>query len=139
MGYLNSAYGLKPTLVVTHHASLATDMVDGQVWICPDLGCKYQLASVEEVHQVIATAAASVMPEKVTSTTAPASGVDLVTTAIDLNGVAAQTVTTKTLTTTYADLLFNPGDRIVLDYSGDPTGCINSVIQFVLVPVEAGL
>jgi hypothetical protein len=27
----------------------------------------------------------------------------------------------------------------VLDYSGDPTGCINSVIQFVLVPVEAGL
>jgi hypothetical protein len=139
MGYLNSAYGLKPTLVVTHHASLATDMVDGQAWICPDLGCKYQLASVEEVHQVIATAAASVMPEKVTSTTAPGSGVDLVSAAIDLNGVAAQTVTASTLTTTYADLLFNPGDRIVLDYSGDPTGCINSVIQFVLVPVEAGL
>ena len=135
MGYLDSAFGPKPTLVVTLRAD-AEEAVDANAWICPDLGCKYQLLSVEEVHSVVGGAAAAVMPEKATGTTAPASGTDLLTAALDLTA-SVETVRNGTLTATESARVFAPGDRIVLDFSGTVAGLAGCIIQFVLVPIEA--
>lgn len=131
---LNSQFGYRPPLVVTVNVD-AAEAVDQHAWICPDLGCKWQLASVEEVHRVVGGASAAVMPEKATGTTAPGSGSDLLTAAIDLTATV-DTVVSATLTTTEANRLFVPGDRIVLDFSGTVTGLAGCIIQFVLVPVE---
>lgn len=100
--------------------------IDGNVYIA-DKPC-----ILKEVRFVIAaTAAAATLDlKKCTGTTAPASGTTMLAGTIALD-TTANTVTTRTLTTTAANLKLEVGDRIGADITGTLTG-LSGYVQFFI-------
>jgi hypothetical protein len=87
---------------------------------------------LKEVKFVVTIAAASATLDlkKCTGTTVPASGTTMLSSTIALD-TTINTVTTKNLTTTAANLVLQPGDRIAADLSGTLTG-LSAVVQYVI-------
>lgn len=106
-------------------------LLPGQSFIVP---AAMQIVSVKEQHDTAASIATKLMVRKCTGTTAPAAGTALLTdntnTGLDVNGLAANTVTAGTLTGTTANLQFADGDRIAVTLSSAGTnlaGCTVTV------------
>jgi len=87
---------------------------------------------LKEVKYVntISAASATLDLKKCTGTTVPASGTTMLSAAIALD-TTINTVTTRTLTSTAANLVLQPGDRIAADLTGTITG-ISTAVQFVI-------
>lgn len=79
----------------------------------------YQVVSVREAHETAGSdaSAVTVSVEKLTGTTAPGSGTDLLTAGISLKGTA-NTVASGTLTGTTASLQLAAGDRLAVKDTG---------------------
>jgi hypothetical protein len=131
-------YGVHPPIFVRFFGD-AAETTDCTLWICPNLGCNYLLTKVQFAYGTAGGASAACMPEKCQSTEAVTAGDDLLSTALDLDTVVADTVTTGALVTNVATLTFNPGDRLCLDFSGTVAGIVGLVIEFIFEPVESGL
>jgi hypothetical protein len=91
----------------------------------------YIFTGIKEVHSVAGGTGATVDIEKLTGTTAPGSGTALLTAALDVHGVAANTVQSGTLITTTASLTLAAGDRLGLVVAGTLTGLVGSVTIYV--------
>jgi hypothetical protein len=105
---------------------LGAASIDGNVYIAD------KVSILKQVQFVIATTAASATLDlkKCTGTTAPASGTTMLAGTIALD-TTANTVTTRTLTATPANLLLQVGDRIGADLSGTLTG-LSGFVQIVV-------
>lgn len=79
------------------------------------------------------TGSMDIMVEKLTGTTACASGTDLQASAIAGTG-AANTVNTATLTATSANLLVAAGNRLCVDLTATPNEVVNMVVTVTLIP-----
>lgn len=79
------------------------------------------------------TGSMDIMVEKLTGTTACASGTDLLSAAIAGTGTA-NTVNTGSLTATSANLLVASGNRLCVDLSATPNEVVNMVVTVTLVP-----
>lgn len=79
------------------------------------------------------TGAMDIMVEKLTGTTACASGTDLLSAAIDATGTA-NTVATGALVTTASAHLLAAGNRLCVDLSATPNEVVNMVVTATLVP-----
>jgi hypothetical protein len=77
------------------------------------------------------TGAMDIMVEKLTGTTACASGTDLLSAVIDATGTA-NTVNNGSLTATTADLLLAAGNRLCVDLSATPNEVVNMVVTVTL-------
>lgn len=117
--------------VVTFNATVAADAVDRNVFVAPD---HYIVEEIKAVWTTAGTSSAAVKVKKCTGTTAPASGTELHSTAIDLTGTA-QTVATPTLTAAAADRRLKPGDRLALDFSGTQAATPLLTVTIFLRPV----
>lgn len=91
------------------------------------------LQSVREVHATAGTAGGSVtlQVEKLTSTTAPGSGTNMLGTALSLKATA-NSVQTASLTTTLANRGLAIGDRVALKTSGTLTSVANVTVLLEL-------
>lgn len=79
---------------------------------------------ISEVHEVAGGAGALLQIEKLTGTTAPGAGINLLTTSFNLNA-AANTVQTRDATTTFdfvrsvnLPTIINVGERLALKHNG---------------------
>lgn len=79
------------------------------------------------------TGAMDIMVEKLTGTTACASGTDVLSAAIDATGTA-NTVTAGTLSATASALFVAAGNRICVDLSATPNEVVNMVVNVTLAP-----
>ena len=79
------------------------------------------------------TGSMDIMVEKLTGTTACASGTDLQSAVIAGTGTA-NTVNTATLTATSANLLVAAGNRLCVDLTATPNEIVNLVVTATLVP-----
>ena len=79
------------------------------------------------------TGSMDIMVEKLTGTTACASGTDLMSAAIAGTGTA-NTLNTATLTATSANLLVAAGNRLCVDLTATPNEVVNMVVTVTLVP-----
>lgn len=79
------------------------------------------------------TGSMDIMVEKLTGTTACASGTDLMASVIAGTGTA-NTVNTATLTATAADLLVATGNRLCVDLTATPNEVANMVVSVTLRP-----
>ncbi|CAN5950548.1 unnamed protein product [Sphagnum jensenii] len=108
----------------------ATSGTTSFAFICPT---NYQVVAVREVHAVAGGASAAVNLERLTGTTAPGSGIAILTTAIPLTGAANTTQSTAasniitTSGTTGTQL--QAGDRLGIVLSGTLTGLANCLVQ----------
>ena len=94
----------------------------------------YVVTKIQAVWAVAeSTGSMDIMVEKLTGTTACASGTDLQTAAIAGTG-AAQTVATATLTATPANLLVAAGDRLCVDLTATPNEISQLVVTAQLTP-----
>ena len=74
--------------------------------------------------------------EKLTGTQGPSAGVNLLAADVNMKTEVANTVGSKALTATAADLELAGGDRLAFDRNEAPTtGLTNSVIAVALIPV----
>lgn len=97
----------------------------------------YKVIAIKESHSVVGGTSAAVSPRKVTDTSAPGAGAgatvkELTTGAFDLTtGVAVNTSTSGTLSSTASDLILAAGDKIGLDFSGTLTGLVGSMTIYL--------
>jgi len=98
------------------------------VFFVNEIGPCY-VSAFYEVHETAGTdaGAVTVMLEKLTGTTAPASGSSVLTTALSLKATA-NTVQEGTLTNTFADRNLAAGDRLALKDSGTLTAVANVTV-----------
>lgn len=98
-----------------------------------------EVLAVSEVHAVAGTDAGAVtlQVEKLTSTTAPGSGTNLLASAIDLKGTA-NTVVYPSLTTTVLNRQLAKGDRLALKPSGTVTAVSGVQVTCILKPLGKG-
>lgn len=119
-----------------HHTIQGTDAATatnyGVFWIAP-FSCF--VSGFKEVHQTAGTAGGTVSLtlEKLTGTTAPDSGSDLLNAAISLKATA-NTVQTGVLTQTTSRLSVSAGDRLCMKDSGTLTTVAN-VTVFVEITI----
>lgn len=93
---------------------------------------------VEKITACWTTAGAASSSLKITKasgTTAPASGTDLHSTGIALDG-AADTVNAPTLTATKAELRLKPNDRLCAEFTGTVTALEGLNVTVYLAPVS---
>lgn len=94
----------------------------------------YVVSKIQAVWSTAeSTGSMDIMVEKLTGTTACASGTDLQTSAIAGTGTA-NTVNTATLSATASSLLVAAGDRLCVDLSATPNEVVGMVVQATLVP-----
>lgn len=101
-------------------------------WISPIAG---YVNSFKEVHSVLGTdgGTVTVMLEKITGTTAPGSGVSVLSTALSLKS-AINTVVSGTITGTIANKNLAIGDRLALKKAGTLTSVANvSVLVEIII------
>jgi len=97
---------------------------------------KCEVVAISEVHNTAAGAAATVMVERLQSTETKGNGDDLLSSAFDLNGVAAETVTAGTLTGGSV-MQLSTGDRLGLDEGGNVAGTDHVTITVELRYLES--
>lgn len=128
-------YRMDQTFTVACHFALVADMVDNTCWQAQG---NYVLTQVNYVSKVVESAGTlTVIAKRQQGTEAPASG-DALITAINAvsGGTTAETVVTATLTTTGADLLFDAGDRLGIDFTDDTAGELAGVtITVTFAPI----
>lgn len=91
----------------------------------------YQVVSVTVRYEVASSAAETFNLVKVPSGTAPASGTDLLTTEIALNGTANTNISGAISTVTGVAIL-STGDALALETSGTPTDCSGLTLSVLL-------
>jgi hypothetical protein len=103
------------------------------IFICPS---NYQVTEVREVHAVAGGTGAAFNLERLTGTTAPGSGIAIMTATAPLNGTAntTQTVPASSITVTSgsAGTQLQAGDRLGIVLSGTLTGLANCLVQVTL-------
>ena len=111
-------------------ADAATAANYGVFWIARFKG---YVSGFSVVHQVASTSG-TLQLEKLTGTTAPDSGVNMLSSALSLSSTA-NTVQSGVLTTTLADINFNIGDRLCLKDAGTLTNGSNVtvVVEITLI------
>lgn len=102
---------------------LVAATVSETIWIAP-FAC--ELVSVREVHRV-ASSSGTLQVQKLTGTTAPGSGTNLLTGTVSLAGTA-NTVVSGTLIGTTASLRFAAGDRLGTLIAGTMTSLAGGVL-----------
>ena len=107
---------------------VAADGVDQWVWLHPGDGKVYELVGVKALWGTAGGAAAVLMLEKASGTTAVASGTDLLTANVDLTATA-DTVVTPTLISTQDTLKFIDGERVGADFGGTITPLAGLLVQ----------
>jgi hypothetical protein len=116
--------------VVNLSASSATTEY---VFICPS---NYAVIAVREVHAVAGGSGATVNLERLTGTTAPGSGIAILTTAMALNGTAntVQSTAPSNIITTggTSGTQLQALDRLGIVLSGTLTGLANCVLEITL-------
>lgn len=120
--------------VVCRTTPLFTGSIDQSCWQADG---NYVLVAVREVHTVKESGGTlTLIAKRQQGTEAAASG-DVLITALDMAAAAtAETVRTATLTTTGADLLFDAGDRVGLDFTDDVAGELAGVVvTFTFAPI----
>jgi len=100
----------------------------------------YKVTACYEVHGTLGTngSAVNVNLEKLTGTTAPGSGTQLLTDNTNAGfdcKATINTVQTGTLTSTAADLTLAAGDRLGLNFTGTVTALAGQVVTVQLKPV----
>lgn len=100
-------------------------------WIAP---YKCQVVSVDAVWSV-ASASGTLQVEKLTGTTAPKSGTNLLSSSIS-TAATANTVTAGTLSTTGATVQLAAGNRLGLVNGGSVASITDLVVTCVLVPIN---
>ena len=91
------------------------------------------LTKFQEVHQIagVDAGAVTLMLEKLTGTTAPDSGVDMLSSTLSLKATA-NTVQTGTITTTLANRTLAAGDRLCMEDAGTLTAVTNVTVSVEL-------
>lgn len=128
------AYKKAGILVVNTNLINAEPQTSGNYshyWIAP---YKCQVVSVDAVWSV-ASASGTLQVEKLTGTTVPGSGTNLLSTSIN-TASTANTVNAGTLSTTGATVQLAVGNRLGLVSSGSLTSITNLVVTTVLVPIN---
>lgn len=87
----------------------------------------WKVTSVAVVYAAQTTGVATVNFTKCTGTTAPDSGTEMLTSAIDLHSTA-DTVAVGSLSSTPSDLTLASGDRIGIKYSASTAGMVGGVV-----------
>lgn len=93
----------------------------------------YQLVRAQVVFSTTSTSG-TLMVEKCTGTTAPASGTSMLSSTMTLAGTA-DTPVTGSLHGTAANLIMAAGDRIGLSFAGTLTGLVGCAVTLHLVPL----
>lgn len=108
------------------NVQIAAATVDENIFIATG---PCEVVGVSEVHTVAGTDAGAVTLDvtKCDGTEAPASGLTVLSSTIDLKG-AANTVVNRTLTTTLADRKLVAGERLALNVTGTLTGLAGGVV-----------
>lgn len=93
----------------------------------------FEVLGIQESHSVAGTNAGDVtlQVEKLTGTTAPGSGLNLLATPFNLKATA-NTVYQGSLTTTRSTRNFVAGDRMAIELTGTPTDVANLVVTLWL-------
>ena len=126
--------GPEQAMTVTCRMLLIADMVDQS---CFTADRPYYVTKITYVAKVAEAAGTlTVVPRRQQGTEAAASG-DALATALNAvtSGIAAETVTTATLTTTTSLLILETGNRLGIDFTDDAAGELAGVtITFTLQP-----
>jgi len=93
----------------------------------------FTINTITEVHTVLGTdgGAVTLNVEKLIGTTAPASGIELLTSDFDLKGTI-NTVLDGSLTESIGDTRLEAGDRLALKLTGTPTSVENVTITITI-------
>lgn len=119
------------TTAVFSQGGTAADALDTIFFIADRT---YVVTKIQAVWGVAeSTGSMDIMVEKLTGTTACASGTDLQTAAIAGTGTA-NTVNSATLSATASALLVAAGDRLCVDLSATPNEVVNMVVTVQLSP-----
>lgn len=118
---------------VIYGATAATATNYGTFWIAP-VAC--YVTNFWEIHQVVGSdgSAVTVTLEKLTGTTAPDSGVEMLSTALSLKATA-NTLQTGVLTETLTNRNLKAGDRLCLKDAGTLTAVSNVAVLAELLVI----
>lgn len=121
------------TVPVTATRIANADNIDSNIFVA---NRPFKVVGISEVHTTAGSdgGAVTLQVRKCTGTQAPASGVALLASTINLKGTA-QTVQAGTLTSTAEDLVLAAGDRLALDYTGTITSLAGVQVTVDLLPV----
>lgn len=121
----------RPTFVFTHHQ--ASTIVDAMIGTVP---VKCELVSVKEVHLTAGNHASAVSGaiERLQGTETAGNG-DQCATGFNLKGTAV-TVQSATIVTTSNIHIFEAGDRVGFNLTGDSTALANMYITCEFRPVD---
>lgn len=115
---------------------LSASSASQYVFIAP---VNYQVVAVREVHAVAGGSGAAVNLERLTGTTAPGSGIAILTTAVPLNGTANTFQSTAAsniiVTGGTTGTQLQAGDRLGIVLNGTLTGLANCVLQISLARI----
>lgn len=121
--------------IATYHTGLiGTAVIDDHFWT-NNTGRTMVVKAIDVVTDIIASdgSAVTLQVEKLTGTTAPGSGNNLLASTHDLK-TTARTVTSPTLTSTSADLEVADGNRLGIDVTGTLTAVAGLVVSVYLIP-----
>ena len=125
---LTSRKNIKSPVIICMNLSLATDMIDKNIFIADR---SYKIKEIKEVHTTAETTAATLTLDikKCTGTTAPASGTTILSSTFNMKGVANTIVSKFPIDTQYT---LAKDDRLALDFSAAATELVGVVIIIVL-------
>lgn len=121
---------LSDRVAVTVPLFAVADHADRNVFVADRA---YILDAVRETHTTASTSG-TLMVKQCSGTTAPASGTDMLASALSTAG-AANTVVTGTKHATKANLLLAAGDRVALVTGGTATNYAGGAVTITLRPV----
>lgn len=126
--------GFPEAIIVSFHARAAADCIDQNVF------CAHKAFEVVAVSACWGTAESTaatltLQVEKLTGTTAPGSGTELLSSSIDCKSTA-NTVNYGTLITTPENLLLSRGHRLAVDFSAAANELADVAVNVILRQVE---
>lgn len=130
----NTIGSIPEDILVNVTFAAAADVVDSNVFVATG---PVEVVGVSEVHAVAGNDAGAVTLDvkKCDGTEAPASGLTVLSSTIDLKGTA-NTVVNRTLTSTLADRKLVSGERLAIDVTGTPTAVAGGVVTIRLKKLQ---
>lgn len=130
---LTSRKNIKSPVIVSVNLSLASDMIDKNVFIADRA---YRIREIKEAHTTAETTAATLtLDVKIcTGTTAPASGDTILSSTFNMKGTANTIVSKFPIATNYS---IAKDDRLALDFSASATELAGVAITLILETLNA--
>lgn len=130
---ITSRRNIKSPVIVSINLSLASDMIDKNIFISDRV---YKIKEVKEVHTTAETTAGTLTLDvkKCAGTTAPASGTTILSSTFDMKGTANTVVSKFPIATNYA---LKTDDRLALDFSAVATELAGVSITIILETLNA--